>query len=274
MCALVAACSPGTSEVPRSDAPVARDSAHPADNGKEAAVKPDLEGPDKGPPAPTSIKVLFLGNSLTFTNDLPQWVARVAKSSGKAPSITTEANTAVQTLAQHLADTATQSKIKTGGWSYVVIQGQSVGPVTNYSSFLSAGKELAAKIKKAGAVPVFFETWAYKKGAAIYSMGGDPASMQKILRDAYQAVFKASPGSVYAPVGDAWEAALAQHPSLELFGGDDHHPGVNGTYLSACVLMEVLTNHSPVGVQDKPAGLSAAQAKSLQTVAHDTVKKN
>jgi len=221
----------------------------------------------------TKRKVLFVGNSYTF--GLPAWVAKVAAATKPPPLIDAVEHTqGGATMKMHFDSAATLAKIASGGWDYVVLQGQSVEPVYNPTEFAKYSGYLAAKVKQAGAKVVFFETWARAKGHAVYKeswSGGNPTAMQAGLRNAYQAVAK-SAGGVMARVGDAWQYTLQAHPSITLFAPDGSHPTENGTYLAACVFYTTLTGLSPIGIADKPAGLSAADAKALQSAAYYTVK--
>jgi len=164
------------------------------------------------------------------------------------------------------------AKIDQGGWTHVVVQGQSVEPLYDPADFEANAATLAAEAKKVGAVPVFYETWARKAGDPIYQQaysGGTPAAMQAGLRAEYKKVAQAA-GGLFVPAGDAWEKALAEHPSIGLFQSDGSHPTVYGTYLVACVFHASLTGHSPAGIAVRPDGVSDVDAAALQDVAEET----
>ena len=73
-----------------------------------------------------------------------------------------------------------------------------------------------------------------------------------------------------APVGVAWKAALEGRPELELWGSDGIHPGVEGTYLAACVFYTVIYGKTPEGLKFT-AGLPWDIAKFLQKTAGESV---
>lgn len=80
-----------------------------------------------------------------------------------------------------------------------------------------------------------------------------------------------------APVADIPLATLDHQGSMDVPGSADRanpdkQTTENGTYLAACVFYTTLTGLSPIGIADKPAGLSAADAKALQSAAYYTVK--
>ena len=252
-----------------------------SDRGADAsdlAATPDAPLPDLALPppdraadaTPAALKVLFIGNSYTFVNDLPKWVSALATAAKAPPTITVDSATAGgATMKMHWQNAATLAKISSGGWTHVVLQGQSVEPVAAFADFKQHALLLAGKVTQAKARPVMFQTWARKKGHAVYGYswsGGNPAAMQKGLRDAYAAVAQASNGLV-APVGDAWAAVIAANPAMELFSPDGSHPSERGTYLAACVFYARLTGRSPVGLAAKPAAITPAAAKILQQAA-------
>ena len=77
-------------------------------------------------------KVLFLGNSYTYVNNLPQIVADVATSMGD--TLIFDSNTpGGYSLFGHLTDTISLGKIAEGNWDYIVLQEQSQMPaMENY----------------------------------------------------------------------------------------------------------------------------------------------
>lgn len=222
--------------------------------------------------AAPSLRVLFVGNSYTFVNDLPTWVRRLADASGAAAVTVDSVAVPSATLADHVTTTGAMDRIHMGGWTHVVLQGQSVEPLASPVGFEAAAATLADEVKAVGAAPVFYETWARRAGDAVYQeawSGGTPAAMQAGLRAEYQKVAAAAGASV-APAGDAWEKALTELPSIDLFAADGSHPSMSGTYLVAGVFHATITGHSPVGIADRPLEISAADAAALQAVAAET----
>lgn len=73
-----------------------------------------------------------------------------------------------------------------------------------------------------------------------------------------------------APVGAAWQTAVAQKAFPALWQDDGSHPTVQGTYLAACVFYATIFRQSPMGLSYHD-GLSDAEAIKLQEVAATTV---
>jgi hypothetical protein len=55
-------------------------------------------------------------------------------------------------------------------------------------------------------------------------------------------------GGVYLPAGEAWQAAWRRDAKLALYGPDDFHPSILGTYTAALVIYQRVTGRSPVGL--------------------------
>lgn len=247
------------------------------DDGGDDAGPADGDGGDVGDAgeadAPRVMRVLFVGNSYTYVNDLPAIVAALA-ADGTMRVAAESATAGGATLADHLSSTGAVDAIRRGGWDVVVLQGQSVEPLYDLDGFLAASAGLAAEIRGAGAETLFFETWARRAGSDVYAeswSGGTPAAMQAGLRAAYRAAADAASGRS-APVGDAWEASLSAQPGLALHADDGSHPSLAGSYLAACVFLGVLTGRDPrTAAGDVVAGLAPGDAASLRVVAARTL---
>ena len=96
--------------------------------------------------AQLNYKVLFLGNSYTGVNNLPQIIHDVALSAGDTLAFDSYTPGGYQ-LIDHSLDVISQNKIMTGNWDYVVIQGQSQEPIVSTNQFYSGGRALYSQIK-------------------------------------------------------------------------------------------------------------------------------
>ncbi len=224
----------------------------------------DTLATDTGKPSPPP-NVLFIGNSYTYVNDLPAMTAQFAQSAGvkvQQASVTQGG----ATLAVMLAQTEAVTKIAEGGWTHVVLQGQSVEPAGDLTNFLAAAKTLANDVHKVKAQVAFYQTWPRKAGDALYQQawtGGTQAALAKLLHDGYEKAAVQN-GGVRVPVGDAWMLTLAKHPEIELYQGDGSHPVPAGTYLAACVFSVTLFGVNPAKVVWAPDGMSMQVASALR----------
>ena len=98
-----------------------------------------------GAGAPPCTRVLFVGNSYTYVNDLPTTFAQLAVAGGHKLETGMVANGG-ETLAQHATAAETLDKIAAAPWSFVVLQEQSETPATpaGRNSMYSAARTLAA----------------------------------------------------------------------------------------------------------------------------------
>jgi hypothetical protein len=220
-------------------------------------------------PADRCLRVLFVGNSYTSTNDLPLTFSRLASAGGWTAETTMVAPGGAS-LGDHANDETLAAAFSTGSgrgpWTAVILQEQSEIPAlaANRDALMApAASMLARRIQLSGARPYLLETWAHRDG--LPSAGLDYAAMQAAIDDAYRTIARQT-GSGLVPAGEAWERALAAAPQIQLWNEDGSHPAPAGTYLAACVLYQVLTGSSPVGLSET-AGLDAATAATLQRIA-------
>lgn len=210
-----------------------------------------------------SVRVLFIGNSYTYGNDLPELLAQLM--AGKSVKFGYESITAGgATLQKHWEEGKVQAAIQRKPWNFVILQEQSVRPFSNREAFFQYARLLDAEVKKTKAKTLFYGTWAAK---------ASPDEQPK-LTEAYQAIAKET-GALIAPVGEAWKLALSD--SLALHGSDRRHPNLAGTYLAGCMLYRAITNKKAKGLprqiirNGKPAaGLSEEVADRLQRIADKT----
>jgi hypothetical protein len=215
-------------------------------------------------------RVLFVGNSYTSVNDLPNVFARLASSGGHR--VETGRDTADgATLADHAASSATRSALTAARWNFVVLQEQSQIPAIDQlreAQMYAAARTLVSMIRNAGAQPVFFVTWAHRDG---WPQNGLPdySSMQSAIDDGYLGI-AAEEHAAVAPVGYAWHTVLGQEANPGLWQDDGSHPTEKGTYLAACVFYATIFRESPMGLAYS-GSLSNAEASRLQAVADATV---
>ncbi len=252
------------------------------------------------------LRVLFIGNSYTYVNDLPTLIERLADAGGR--KIETDRHLVGGcTLEQHVRDKKAIEKIRARNWDFVILQEHSLQPILNRESMEKYARIIDGEIKQRGAKTVFYLTWArenipqMQEGASIvaspdyakamYRLSGPAAGndferwgqqhergLADGLNGAYFAI-ASELGSQVAPVGMAWKNALTKNPKLELYQPDKSHPAVKGSYLAACVFYATLLGKSPVGLPGelKKDGkvlmhIAADDAKLLQEIAWHTVQ--
>jgi hypothetical protein len=273
----LAACS-DPPERPRADA--ALDLARPADVAADATadvaadakhdVAPDVAAPDV---APAALRVLFVGNSYTFYNDLPALVSRMAAASARAgsgPTIEAASVTVGGATMRSLWDAGDASRrVMAERWDAVVLQGQSVEPVLNAAEFRTYGARFGTLAETYRARPVYFATWPRRAGDALYAQGwsgGTPEVFNTRLHTAYAQVAAQVMGTV-APVGNAWMAALRARPATPLYDADGSHPSPTGTWLAACVIYRALTGVAASAESESAVtGVAAEDVRALRVL--------
>ena len=166
------------------------------------------------------IKVLFIGNSHTYYNDMPSLVKRRLDEDGYDCHVTMLAHPA-WFLAQHVEDPEAKFNIRFGGYDYVVLQ-EHAHPFGPEEKFFEAVRTLTDWIKEAGATPVIYLTWAQKN---------EPEAQQR-MTDAHKRIAEET-GSLLAHVGDEWWGYMRSWPELEMYADDGAHASPAGSDFAA-----------------------------------------
>ena len=181
------------------------------------------------------MRILMLGNSYTYYNDLP---AKVAELTG-AEVVSNALDNAK--LEDH-TDPSTEAGAKTQKlleekWDYVIIQEYSSRPVLFKGSFLVNSMNLSKKMKEKGATPVFFETWAYERGSnEMNAFSKDYDEMYYSLYASYHEAANMNQGLI-ACVGERFYD-LAD--TEKLYAEDGCHPNEKGTEIAAKEIAAVI----------------------------------
>ncbi|MBO4548845.1 MAG: SGNH/GDSL hydrolase family protein [Abditibacteriota bacterium] len=179
------------------------------------------------------MRILFLGNSFTYFHDLYKEVARLTEGE-------TEQNVkGGAALAEQLNPETELGKsarlLLQQKWDYVVLQEQSAKPMTNREAFLKSAEELCRLVREAGAKPVFYATWPYRKDSdKLASTGRSYREMFIALTEAYHEAARAN-DALIADVGTAFYNSKA-----DLYEPDAFHPNSGGTALAAEIISGVI----------------------------------
>jgi len=226
--------------------------------------------------ADDSLRVLFVGNSHTYVNDLPGLFLGLSEAAGR-PVRTDASACSGYSLEDHTNTRATLDKIGQDSWDCVVLQEQSVVPTIHYwryNSMYPAARLLDSLVRRQGAQTVFYMTWGWKYGGQhSYRDSTSPDfpdyfEMQESVRVAYQEI-AAELAAVVAPVGMAFARARRVDSLVDLWQEDCCHATLEGTYLGACVFYAVLYEASPVGLEFY-GGLDSLTARFCQEMAWQT----
>ncbi len=227
--------------------------------------------------ADDSLRVLFIGNSHTYVNDLPGLFSGLSEAGGR-PVRTDASVFGGYSLEDHTETQATLDKIAQDSWSFVVLQEQSIIPTIHYwrdSSMYPAARLLDSLIALQGAKTAFYMTWGWKYGGShAYGDSWSPDfhdyfEMQESLKVAYAGIADELSATL-VPVGMAFAGARRADSLVDLWQADSCHATLEGTYLAACVFYAVLQRANPIGLRFY-GGLDSATAQFCQEIAWQTV---
>jgi len=191
-----------------------------------------------------NLSILFIGNSLTFFNEMPDSLKDMAESKGKELYVDYELTKNGATLKEFWDEGKALEVIRSRDWDYVVLQGQSQEALLHKEQFSSYVKLFDKEIKGNNSKTILYTT----------STRGDKGKVdpqqQTINNQAYLEVAK-EVGAIIAPVGQAWLQVSKEYPDIKLYAPDNLHPSELGSYMIASVFYGVLFNESPEGSTDK-----------------------
>ena len=168
------------------------------------------------------MRILFVGNSLTYWTDIPGRLAKLATAMGKQAVIESVAFPSYS-LEDHWYDGRALAAIKKG-WDVVILQQGTSAREDGREHLLQYSRKFAAPIREAGAKPAMYMVWPSSD-----RMREFPAAIQS-YRVAAQSV-----DGLLIPVGEAWFRALAKDKRLKLYG-DAIHPSSLGSDLAVLTI--------------------------------------
>ncbi len=223
-------------------------------------------------------KILFLGNSYTQVNDLPNTFKNLALSSND--TVITDSNTpGGYAFQMHTTNSTTLSKINSDQWDFIVLQEQSQLPsfppsqvqtdVYPYAYILDS----LIHENNFCTQTVFYMTWGRKYGDISNCASYPPVctfeGMGERLRQSYLEMGDMFECAV-APVGMAWKKSRGLDSTIELWQSDYSHPTIAGTYLTACVFYSTIFQKHSAGLSFI-SSLTPQIAHYLQQIADSTV---
>lgn len=210
-----------------------------------SACLPTLGPSTRVPLVAGNRRVLFVGNSLTYFNDLPAMVQTLARAAGDTALRTASIAEPDFALEDHYAVGTVQKTLERSDWEFVVLQqGTSALPASQVH-LRAWTQQFAPLIREAGAEPVLYQVWPmtsrlFDAAAAVTSYLNAAIAVQ----------------GVFAPAGDAFTDALTLDPSIGVYGVDGFHPSQRGTYVAALVILSRLIGVHPESLPPTIPGAS------------------
>jgi hypothetical protein len=219
-----------------------------------------------GPQASSAdLRVLFIGNSLTSVNDLPQIVEAIAEAGGKGRIRAHSVTANNFSLEDHWNSGPARQTIERGRWDWVVLQQGPSSQPDSQAMLREHVKRFDGLIRKVNAKTALYMVWPAR--ARYGDMKGVITSYTNAAADV---------GAALLPAGLAWDLGLQREPALPLYGDDQFHPSILGSYLAALVIYEGLTGEPTAGLRAavRERTLTPPRLQLLTDVAHQAVTLN
>lgn len=173
------------------------------------------------------LRILFIGNSHTYFNDMPEMVQSRAINEGYDCEVTMLAHGGWY-LEQHAEEPEAAFNILYGHYDYVVLQ-EHTHPFGPREKYFNAVRKLNEWIREAKSTPVIYMTWAKK----------NEEEMQEELILAHHQIADEI-GALLAPVGENWWSYKRSWPDLEMYNEDGAHASPEGSDFAAKYIWETI----------------------------------
>lgn len=172
--------------------------------------------------------LLFVGNSLTYYNDLPNLVKEIAAT--RDILINTEmlakGNYAI---VDHWADGQVQTLIRSKKYDYVIIQQGPSSQADGYDMLVNGGKQYADLCKANEVKLAYYMVWPSRR--YYHTFNG--------VINNYTAAAEAN-DAILCPVGKVWKEHFDKTDDFSYYGPDQFHPSIQGSKVAARVIVSSL----------------------------------
>jgi len=182
------------------------------------------------------MRILMLGNSFTYYNDMPKILAAML-----GEEVVSHTKGGAYLSEQLDPDSELGAKtlraLKEERWDYVVLQEQSIAPVVRKEEFRESVRSLCTLIRASGAKPLLYASWAYQEGSEkLASTGMSFDEMHRALRASYHE----AAGQNDALIADVGDSFAAVRGIVGLYVQDAYHPSEAGSVLAASVIARAI----------------------------------
>ncbi|HEU5291483.1 MAG TPA: hypothetical protein VFU05_12625 [Cyclobacteriaceae bacterium] len=170
------------------------------------------------------VNILFLGNSLTYANNLPELVKQVAASDSVEMNYRSICfpNYA---LIDHWKDGNAQKEIESDKYNFVIVQQGPSSQEEGRAYLIEWGLKFDSLCDKHHSKLVSYMVWPSKERSLDFQGVYDS---YKLLADSAKAIF--------SPAGQAWQVLWQENPEFKLYSEDNFHPNYRGSLLAALVI--------------------------------------
>ena len=233
---------------------------------------------------PQFLKILFIGNSHTYTYDVPGTIAQMANSRGDSVKKIQTRTPGGYTFKQHSRSESTLKAIKSEKWDYVILQG--VGWLQALPTFMSDtaiyqyAEILIDSIKNNSPETqiILYMTHGYRNGVLTFdaaewceedSVVCSSEGMLYRVKENYLKMAELFDAEI-APSGMMWKIFGDKYPGVNLYQDDGAHASPYGSYLSSCCIYSLIfkkksiNNYFPSNVnKDVALNIQAVVSNSL-----------
>ena len=174
--------------------------------------------------------ILFIGNSLTYTNNLPLLVKKHAKSQGINVKTKTVAypNYAIT---DHWNEGEVQKLISSKAFDFVVIQQGPSSQAEGKKMLIDDGKKYSILCKNNNTKLAYFMVWPSLQ--YYHTFDG-------VIKN-YQLATKLN-NAILCPVGEVWRKHFDETENFDYYDSDGFHPSKKGSEVAAKVIVTTLFN--------------------------------
>jgi hypothetical protein len=182
-------------------------------------------------------RVLFVGNSLTYMNDLPGMVSALVDSSGAGPIEIHSVTAPNFSLGDHLENRSAEGQIRRHRPELLVLQQGPSSMDDSRADLIASTQRFDSLVRQVGGRAALYGVWPGRAREAVFDR----------VSESYRLAAERVHG-VYLPAGEGWRAAWRRDSTLALYDADQFHPSILGTYVAALVIYQRITGRSPVGL--------------------------
>lgn len=187
------------------------------------------------------LRVLFVGNSHTFFNDMPTIFQMFCRENGIEAEVVMR-HIRVLHLSWHLSQQwELRYGLVQGHFDYMVFQ-QAAHPCPPMEETLQDGSKIVELARAQGVKPIVTITWCERRF---------PENQQKMY-EIFDAL-REKTGICCSPVGQVFQRVEREEKDIDLYWVDGEHASMYGSYVIAACAFARITGKSPIGLPIVPS---------------------
>lgn len=175
-----------------------------------------------------STQILFVGNSLTYSNDLPKLVEKIGKKKD-TPIKTHMLAYPNYALEDHWNDGEVQKLLASGRFAYVVVQQGPSSQADGRAILLDYGERMKTLCTMHNAQLAFYMVWPAKVNYHMF---------EGVIKNYSDAALHTN--SILCPVGKVWKEHMDATQDFSYYSADLFHPSEAGSNVAAQIIYNSL----------------------------------